>query len=214
MGTILVDISVDDEFLSRYTGAGQATIRRIADYRFRADWEAYIATLPGAPKTVEEFIRIYESVVNRSPLPVRDNILRLLENSLTTSVDDPLYQELVNETLSQATADKLALFDDYQIDVLVFPYETRFAGVVSNPVYQLEDPAYVSSNIPSLATLAGYNSVGFPCVVVPMGFGSQGLPMNLAFMGRPYSDGPLLGYAYAYEQASQKRKPSSLLPPL
>jgi amidase len=47
-----------------------------------------------------------------------------------------------------------------------------------------------------------------------MGFGTQGLPMDFAFMGRPYSEGVILGFAYAYEQASRKRRPSPLLPPL
>ncbi len=47
-----------------------------------------------------------------------------------------------------------------------------------------------------------------------MGLGSQGLPMALAFLGKPYSEGPLLGYSYAYEQASLKRVPPPLLPPL
>ena len=84
--------------------------------------------------------------------------------------------------------------------------------MISNPVYTLEDPSYVPSAVPAPATLAGYNSVGFPCIVVPMGIGSQGLPMALAFFGKPYDDGPLLGYAYAYEQASGKRVPPPLLP--
>jgi amidase len=47
-----------------------------------------------------------------------------------------------------------------------------------------------------------------------MGIGSQGLPMGIAFFGKPYDEGPLLGYAFAYEQASMKRKPPPLLPPL
>jgi amidase len=215
LGATLVDINLDKEFMSRYTGEGSSEIRRISDYRFRADWEAYVATLPGAPKTVAEFIELYETVVNVSPLPARDNTLRLLRNSLTTTTADPLYQELVNDILPRATADKLALFDDYGVDVLVFPYETRFAGVVANPVYRLEDPTYISvARVASPSTVSGYSSIGFPCIVVPMGFGSLGLPMNLAFMGKPYSEGPILGFAYAYEQASHKRKPPPLLPPL
>ncbi len=74
----------------------------------------------------------------------------------------------------------------------------------------------MASEIPVPATLAGYSSVGFPCIVVPMGIGTQGLPAVLAFFGRPYDEGPLLGYAYAYayEQASRKRVPPPLLPPL
>lgn len=214
LGATLVEIRLDPEFMSHYTGAGQAEIRRIADYNFRAYWEAYVATLPGVPKTVAEFIDLYETVVNKSALPARENTLESLKESQTTSMDDPLYQELINETLPKATADKLALFEDYRVDVLVFPYETAFAGVINNPVDQLEDSTYVRSQVPPPATLSGYDSVGFPCVVVPMGFGSQGLPMDLAFMGKPYSEGPLLGYAYAYEQASAKRRPSPRLPPL
>jgi amidase len=214
LGAILVEIRLDPEFMSRYTGSGSSQIRRIADYRFRADWEEYVATLPGASKTVAEFINLYQTVVNKSPLPVRENTLSLLQSSLTTSVDDPLYQELINDFLPQASADKLSIFDQHQVDMLVFPYETRFAGVVSNPVYQLQDPTYVSSSVPVPATLAGYDAVGFPCIVVPMGIGTQGLPMNIAFMGKPYSEGALLGYAYAYEQVSKKRRPSPLLPPL
>lgn len=214
LGAVLIEIRLDEDFMSRYTGEGRTKIRRTADYRFRRDWEDYIATLSGAPKSVTEFISLYETVVNKSALPVEAGPMRLLKDSLTTSTEDPEYIKLLNETLPKATADKLAVFEKYNVDVLVFPYETNFAEVIKNPVYQVEDPTFVTSDVPEPATLAGYNSTGFPCVVVPMGHGTQGLPMDLAFFGKPYSEGALLGYAYAYEQASQKRKPSPLLPSL
>jgi len=214
LGATLVDVRLDEGFRSRYLGDGQLEIRRLADYRFRQDWEAYLATLPGAPKTVAEFIEIYRIVVNESALPARENTMGLLTTSLTTSTSDPAYRRLVEETLPQATAEKLALFEQADVDVLVFPYLTSFASVISNPIYEVEDPSYVASEIPVPATLAGYSSVGFPCIVVPMGIGTQGLPMALAFFGKPYDEGPLLGYAYAYEQASGKRAPPPLLPPL
>jgi len=47
-----------------------------------------------------------------------------------------------------------------------------------------------------------------------MGFGSQGLPMTISFMGRPYEEGKIIGYAYDYEQATKLRRPSPLVPPL
>ena len=212
LGATLVDIKLDADFLSRYTGDGQNKIRRTADYRFRKEWEDYIATLKGTPATVPEYIRLYETVVNKSALPTTESTLRLLKASLDKSIADPEYQQLVRETLPKATADKLALFEKYGVDVLVFPYDTSFAGVIKNPVYKLDDPTYVASDVPAPATMAAYNSTGFPCVVVPMGFGTQGLPMDIAFFGKPYTDGPLLGYAFAYEQASLMRKPSPLLP--
>ncbi len=212
LGGILVDVELSDDFIARYLGEGSRYIRRTADYRFRRDWETYLETLPGAPKTVAEFIEIYENVVNKSNLPVRESVLRLLRTSLQHSTEEEAYQNLVNEVLPKATEDKLEIFNSNDLDVLVFPYETRFASVISNPVYSLEDPDFVDSDVPVPSTLAGYNSIGFPCIVVPMGHGSQGLPMALAFFGKPYDDGPVLGYAYAYEQASKKRRAPPLLP--
>ena len=46
-----------------------------------------------------------------------------------------------------------------------------------------------------------------PTIVVPAGFTSDNLPAGLCFIGRPYDDGNLIKYAYAYEQATHHRKP-------
>ena len=50
------------------------------------------------------------------------------------------------------------------------------------------------------------NMLGVPAVVVPAGFYSSGLPFGLEFSGRPWTDGDLLGIAYAWEQATHPRK--------
>ena len=47
-----------------------------------------------------------------------------------------------------------------------------------------------------------------------MGFGFQGLPMTISFLGRPFDEGKLIGYAFDYEQATMMRRPSPLVPPL
>jgi len=49
------------------------------------------------------------------------------------------------------------------------------------------------------------NMIGVPAVVVVGGFYAEGLPFGLEFSGRPWSDGQLLGYAYAWEQATHHR---------
>ena len=38
--------------------------------------------------------------------------------------------------------------------------------------------------------------------------------MTITFFGKPYGEKAILGFAYAYEQASKLRKPSPLVPPL
>jgi amidase len=49
---------------------------------------------------------------------------------------------------------------------------------------------------------------GYPHITVPCGF-VHGLPCGLSFEAGAWSEGPLIGMAYAYEQASlQLRTPS------
>jgi aspartyl-tRNA(Asn)/glutamyl-tRNA(Gln) amidotransferase subunit A len=53
--------------------------------------------------------------------------------------------------------------------------------------------------------------IGVPAVVVPAGFYASGLPFGLEFSARPWTDGDLLGIAYAWEQATHLRKPPTLV---
>lgn len=215
LGATLVEIKLDPAFVDAYLNTGGRNIRKLSDYRFKADWEKYLATLgPKVPKSVAEFVRIYETEVMKSPLPVEASVMNLLKTSLTTSTDDPAYKELIEKILPGATQAKLKLFEQYQVEALVFPYFSSFAPPINNPAYKIDDPAFVESKIPQPAILSGYSSVGFPCLVVPMGFGSQGLPMDIAFFGKPYEEGKLIAYGFAYEQSSMMRSPSPLVPPL
>jgi amidase len=191
-------------------------MRELSDYRFRADWEEYLATFrnQNVPRTVAEFIKVYEDVVMKSPLPVEDSVMNLLRTSLKTSTDMPAYKDFIENLMPRSTAEKLAVFEKHGVDALVFPYVPTFAQPINNPAWKADDPTFVKSEAPVPATMSGYSSVGFPSIVVPMGFGSQGLPMTIAFFGRPYDDARVIGYAYAYEQATKLRKPSPLAPPL
>ena len=44
---------------------------------------------------------------------------------------------------------------------------------------------------------------GLPCISVPVGFGTTGLPMGMQLIGAPRGDLAVLKLAYAYEQAAQ-----------
>ena len=47
---------------------------------------------------------------------------------------------------------------------------------------------------------------GYPSVTVPAGF-IHGLPVGISFIGGQWSDGTLIGLAYAFEQATKVRRP-------
>lgn len=52
---------------------------------------------------------------------------------------------------------------------------------------------------------------GYPHITVPMGFIHE-LPIGLCFIGKAWSEGPLLGMAYGYEQLSKARRAPKFLP--
>lgn len=55
------------------------------------------------------------------------------------------------------------------------------------------------------------NMLGVPAISVVGGFYESGLPFGLELSGRPFRDGDLLGYAYAWEQATRYRHPPVLV---
>jgi amidase len=59
---------------------------------------------------------------------------------------------------------------------------------------------FLGGGVSSPAAVAGY-----PHVTVPMGL-VQGLPVGLSFVGTAWSEGQLISYAYAFEQATHARR--------
>ncbi len=57
------------------------------------------------------------------------------------------------------------------------------------------------------------NRIGVPAVSVPGGFYANGLPFGLEISGVRWHDGDLLGYAYAYVQATHNRRLPNLVAP-
>jgi Asp-tRNA(Asn)/Glu-tRNA(Gln) amidotransferase A subunit family amidase len=53
-----------------------------------------------------------------------------------------------------------------------------------------------------------------PSIVVPAGYTRDHLPAGITFLGRPYDDGNMIKFAYAYEQATRHRKPPASVTPL
>jgi amidase len=61
---------------------------------------------------------------------------------------------------------------------------------------------HATSSGSALASLSGY-----PSTVVPAGPNASGVSVGMSFLGRAFSEPQLLGYAYAFEQATRHRQP-------
>jgi amidase len=97
----------------------------------------------------------------------------------------------------------LGAMDKDKVDALIYP-------TWSNPprkVGDMKSPAGDNSQIISPQT-------GFPAITVPMGFTYESLPAGLTFVGRSFSEGLLIKFAYGYEQATKHRRPPSGFGPL
>lgn len=90
--------------------------------------------------------------------------------------------------------------------------ETRKKWRLDGFVYPaLQIPTY-DETVPGASKAGPYsetgwvNRLGVPAVSVPGGFYANGLPFGLEMSGVQWRDGDLLGYAYAYEQATHNRR--------
>jgi len=96
------------------------------------------------------------------------------------------------------------VLDRFHLDGFVYP-----ATQMPPPDETLPQDGQVSGGPHS--DTSWVNILGVPAIVVPAGFYPDGLPFGLEISARPWKDGDLLGWAYAYEQATHFRRPPVLV---
>jgi amidase len=170
-------------------------------YEFKADLEAYLATLPpGArARTLDDLIA-FNNAHPREEMPFFKQ--EIFEQAAKKG---PLTSSTYRKAL--ATCGRLAriqgldaTFAKHKLDAIVAPTQgpPALIDLVNG------DPSGPSSTSP--CAVAGY-----PAITVPMGY-AFGLPLGITFMGKAWSEGTLFRLAYAYEQATKVRVPPRYLP--
>ena len=177
-----------------------------------AETVSYVATLPYTREGTEHFLATYgpdqyhsveeyEKIIGSALPPAivgRANVMQ------ATLESDPQAEANFFAPRRKALAAYNAELDRLHLDGFVYP-----ATQMPPPDETMPQDGQISGG-PHSAT-GWVNMIGVPAVVVPGGFYPNGLPFGLEISARPWRDGDLLGWAYAYEQATRHRKPPVLV---
>ena len=164
-------------------------------YELKADLNAYLPEwAPGAPvKTLADVIAFNEKErAKEMPYFAQELFVRAEAKG---GLDTPEYRDALanNRKLAGAEGIDKALADN-KLDALVAPT----GGLAWMTDFLNGDASGDSFTQP--AAVAGY-----PHITVPAGQ-VGGLPCGISFVGPAWSEARLIGYAYAFEQASRARK--------
>jgi amidase len=172
----------------------------VLTYEFKADLNAYLAALGPSAKvhSLKELIAFNEREREREmPYFGQELLVNAQKKGPLTS---PAYKRAL--ATCQANARTLgidAVMTRLKLDALVAP-----TGGPSWPTDLINGDHFLgASSTP--AAVAGY-----PSITVPAG-DVRGLPVGLAFIGRPWTEAKLIALAYAFEQATHHRRPPKFL---
>lgn len=182
---------IEVDFLSAFNKLGiQAT--KVLQYEFKDGVNAYLSTANSAVKTLSDVIRFNKEHADKAMPFFQQEILEASEARGNLNEKD--YLDAVSR-YADARKFYAEFFSSQQLDAICGPSNgaawctdlvngDKFSG------YGMYGPAAVCGN---------------PSVNVPMGF-VHGLPVGLAFLGTAFQEGPLIGLAYAFEQATLHRR--------
>jgi amidase len=162
-----------------------------AEYRSSADYERVMGAPLGAPMIGTE--------PDKAEFEYGD--IKIRQRTLET---DPDAERNFFGPRRRVLQDYLDTMERLHLDGYVYP------AMQMPPVDETMPQDGKVTDGPHSAT-SWVNQLGVPAVVVVGGFYESGLPFGMEFSGRPFRDGDLLGFAYAWEQGTHHRHPPVLV---
>ena len=172
-------------------------------YEFKADLDAYLAER-GDPEvtSLADLIAFNEAHAAEEMPYFRQELFE--QAQAKGPMTDAAYREALATNRCLARVEGIdAILDRLELDALVVPTAA---------------PAFTIDQISGNRVLGGCSTpaamAGYPLLSLPAGYTPFGLPVNLSFIGRAWSEPTLIKLAYAFEQAGPARRAPALLPTL
>jgi amidase len=188
-GAILVDVKVPNT--DKY---GDSELQVLL-YEFKPGLAAYLANYaPHAPvKNMADVIAFNEKNAAREMPYFKQE--HLIASQAKPGLDAREYKEALANDLRYARDEGIdQVMKEHRLDALVAP--------TGGPAWLTDyiNGDHYGGSFSTPAAVAGY-----PHITVPAGF-TRGLPVGISFVGGAWSEAALIGMAYAYEQASLRRR--------
>jgi len=144
-----------------------------------------------------ESAAVHARMVRESPHALQPAVLTRLEIGLHVSAHDYLQATRLRARAARTFVDDVFA----RVDVLVAPTIPEPAPALA--VVKAGSPDEIVRRMGRFSRLTRpWNALGLPALSVPCGFATDGRPVGLQLVGRPFDEATLLRAGHAYEQAA------------
>jgi amidase len=164
---------------------------------FKSQIGGYLATTaPQYPKSIYDLARLANDPATGYRSPGKAVGLKY-QAETALELDDPVYLAAIHGGMTYVRTAMEGLFANHQLHALLYPTSPTPVALIDAP------PRETGGGATTANPLNIANITGFPDLVVPAGMSPRGLPVTFSLMGRAFTEGRLLSFAYDYEQATK-----------